>query len=229
MKFESIKLKHTIISSNEIKKRSKIFYNLIKKRRSIREFSLRNFDDEIIKSAIKSAGTAPNGANLQPWHFVVIKDKKIKKEIRKAAEKEEKRFYNKVAPIEWLDALKPLGTDTNKEFLETKGKQISEACSEAAPPCECKILQTFDKPPAKFNPKIVTEIEQIASDLGYPNIILPSGAFHDAGIMASYCPTAMIFVPCAGGISHNEAEFASPTDLVAGAKVLAACLADLAA
>tara|TARA_Y100001934_G_scaffold39124_2_gene45918 strand:- start:2182 stop:3447 length:1266 start_codon:yes stop_codon:yes gene_type:complete len=117
----------------------------------------------------------------------------------------------------------------NKEFLETKGKQISEACSEAAPPCEFKIFQTFDKPPTKFSPKIVTEIEQIASDLGYPNIILPSGAFHDAGIMASYCPTAMIFVPCAGGISHNEAEFASPTDLVAGAKVLAACLADLAA
>lgn len=117
----------------------------------------------------------------------------------------------------------------NKEFLETKGQQIKEACSEAAPPCEFKIFQTFDKPPTKFNPKIVTEIEQIASDLGYRNIILPSGAFHDAGIMASYCPTAMIFVPCAGGISHNEAEFASSTDLVAGAKVLAACLADLAA
>ena len=71
-----------------------------------------------INNAIKSAGTAPNGANLQPWHFVVIKNKKIKKEIRKAAEKEEKKFYNKVAPIEWLKALEPLGTDENKKFLE---------------------------------------------------------------------------------------------------------------
>ena len=85
MKFESVKLKHTIISVEEIKKRSKIFYNLIKKRRSIREFSLKSIDDSIIKNAIKSAGTAPNGANLQPWHFVVIKNKKIKKVIRKAA------------------------------------------------------------------------------------------------------------------------------------------------
>ena len=122
MKFEPVKFKHTTIPIKDIKKRSKNFYNFIKKRRSIREFSLRNFDDEIIKSAIKSAGTAPNGANLQPWHFVVIKDKKIKKEIRKAAEKEEKRFYNKVAPIEWLDALKPLGTDEKKQFLDLASK-----------------------------------------------------------------------------------------------------------
>ena len=116
MKFQPVKLKHTFLSIEEIKKRSQIFYNLIKKRRSIREFSLKNIDDSIIKNAIKSAGTAPNGANLQPWHFVVIKNKKIKKEIRKAAEKEEKKFYNKVAPTEWLKALEPLGTDENKEF-----------------------------------------------------------------------------------------------------------------
>ena len=118
MKFQPVKLKHTFLSIDEIKKRSQIFYNLIKKRRSIREFSLKNIDDNIIKNAIKSAGTAPNGANLQPWHFVVIKNKKIKKAIRKAAEKEEKNFYNKVAPTEWLKALEPLGTDENKEFLE---------------------------------------------------------------------------------------------------------------
>tara|TARA_Y100000590_G_scaffold21699_1_gene25119 strand:+ start:642 stop:1310 length:669 start_codon:yes stop_codon:yes gene_type:complete len=118
MKFQPVKLKHTFLSIGEIKKRSQIFYNLIKKRRSIREFSFKNIDDSIINNAIKSAGTAPNGANLQPWHFVVIKNKKIKKAIRKAAEKEEKNFYNKVAPTEWLKALEPLGTDENKEFLE---------------------------------------------------------------------------------------------------------------
>ena len=90
------------------------------------------------------------------------------------------------------------------------------------------MSQTFDKEPTTFTPEIVAAIEQIASDLGYPNTILPSGAFHDAGIMASYCPSAMIFVPCAGGISHNEAEYASASDLAAGAKVLAACLSGLA-
>ena len=118
MKFEPIKLKYNSITVKDIKKRSKNFYNLIKDRRSIREFKSQHFDDSIIKNAIRAAGTAPSGANLQPWHFVVIKNKKIKKQIRKAAEKEEKKFYNKVAPIEWLNALKPLGTDANKQFLE---------------------------------------------------------------------------------------------------------------
>ena len=89
MKFQSVKFKYDEVPIKEINKRSKIFYNLIKKRRSIREFSLKKVNDSVIKNAIKSAGTAPNGANLQPWHFVVIKNKKIKKEIRKAAEKEE--------------------------------------------------------------------------------------------------------------------------------------------
>ena len=89
MKFQSVKLKHANLPIEEIKKRSKIFYSLIKKRRSIRKFSSKAISDNVIKNAIKSAGTAPNGANLQPWHFVIIKNKKIKKEIRKAAEKEE--------------------------------------------------------------------------------------------------------------------------------------------
>ena len=92
MKFETIKLKHTVIPIREIKKKSKEFYNIINKRRSIREFKSQSFDDNIIKNAILAAGSAPNGANLQPWHFVVIKNKQIKKEIRKAAEKEEKKI-----------------------------------------------------------------------------------------------------------------------------------------
>ena len=65
-----------------------------------------------------AAGTAPSGANLQPWHFVIIKNKKIKRKIRIAAEKEEEKFYKFKAPNEWLEALKPLGTIAKKEFLE---------------------------------------------------------------------------------------------------------------
>ena len=118
MKLKEIKFIKKRMPINEIKKKSKEFYNLIKTRRSIRKFDNLKIEDEIIKNAVLSAGSAPNGANLQPWHFVIIKDIDIKKKIRKAAEKEERNFYNNKAPKEWLDALKPLGTDTNKEFLE---------------------------------------------------------------------------------------------------------------
>ena len=118
MKFETVKFKQQKLSLKEISKRSKNFYNLIKKRRSIRNFDKIKINDEIIKNAILSAGSAPNGANLQPWHFTIIKDKGIKKQICKAAEKEEKKFYNFKAPLTWLEALKPLGTNSNKDFLE---------------------------------------------------------------------------------------------------------------
>jgi len=118
MKFETEKFIQPKLSLTELSSRSKKFYEFIKKRRSIREFDKTSIDDEIIKNAILSAGSAPNGANLQPWHFVVIKDKKKKKKIRIAAEKEEKKFYKFKAPQSWLDALKPLGTDENKKFLE---------------------------------------------------------------------------------------------------------------
>jgi len=177
MKYETVKLKHTTISIEEIKKRSKTFYDLIKKRRSIRDFSLKNINDGIIKNAIKSAGTAPNGANLQPWHFVVIKNKKIKKEIRKAAEKEEKKFYNKVAPKEWLKALEPLGTNENKEFLE-----------------EAPILiAVFEK---KFSIKKNIKIKNyyVKESVGIATGMLIS-ALHFAGLcMLTHTPNPMIFL-----------------------------------
>ena len=118
MKFKTEKLNYKMIPFKEIIKRSKDFYKLIKERRSVREFTNKKIDINIIKNAILSAGTAPNGANLQPWHFVIIKDKKIKKQIRIAAEREEEEFYSSKAPKEWLKALEPLGTNKNKEFLE---------------------------------------------------------------------------------------------------------------
>lgn len=118
MNYKTIKLISDKYSLKEITLRSKKFYDQIKKRRSIREFSTKKINDKIIENAVLSAASAPNGANLQPWHFAIIKDKKIKKKIRKAAEKEEIEFYNNRAPKEWLEALKPLGTDYNKKFIE---------------------------------------------------------------------------------------------------------------
>lgn len=102
----------------EMIKRSKDFYEDLKRRRTVREFSNKTFPIEIIENCLRTAGTAPSGANFQPWHFVLISDKKVKHEIRIAAEKEEKEFYTKKAPKEWLDALAPLGTDEYKSFLE---------------------------------------------------------------------------------------------------------------
>ena len=89
------------------------------RRRSVRHFSDRDVPDAVIDSCLGVALTAPSGANLQPWHFSVVRDPSIKKRIRQAAETEERDFYRRRAPQEWLDALEPIGTDTHKPFLET--------------------------------------------------------------------------------------------------------------
>ena len=111
-------LKFSNQTIEEMRLNSEKFYKSISQRRSVRDFDNKSFDIDIINNAILAAGTAPSGANLQPWHFVVIKNKKVKNKIKIAAEKEEEDFYNTKAPQEWLDALKPLGTDPNKDFLE---------------------------------------------------------------------------------------------------------------
>lgn len=99
--------------------RSSAFLEEMKRRRTVREFSAEPVSFELIGNAIRTAATAPSGANMQPWTFVVVSDPAMKKKIRAAAEKEEAEFYNHRAPKEWLEALAPLGTDANKPFLET--------------------------------------------------------------------------------------------------------------
>ncbi len=94
------------------------FYSRLGKRRSVRDFDTRSVPAQVINLALQAAGTAPSGANQQPWFFSVITDAQRKKRIRVAAEEEEREFYNGRAPQEWLDALSPLGTDPNKPFLE---------------------------------------------------------------------------------------------------------------
>ncbi len=103
----------------EMKQRAADFYADIRQRRSVRDYSDRPVPREIIENCLLAAGTAPNGANLQPWHFVVVSNPEIKRKIRLAAEEEEAAFYSGRAPDEWLEALAPLGTDANKPFLET--------------------------------------------------------------------------------------------------------------
>lgn len=95
------------------------FFAEVKRRRSIRQFSSRPVPREIIEQCLLAAGTAPSGANTQPWYFAVVESADIKGKIRAAAEKEEQAFYAGKAPQDWLDALAPLGTDADKPFLET--------------------------------------------------------------------------------------------------------------
>lgn len=103
----------------EMRQRLGEFYAQVSRRRTVREFSHRPVPRDIIETALKTASTAPSGANLQPWHFVVVSGPETKKKIRVAAEAEEREFYEHRASEEWLEALKPLGTDSNKPFLET--------------------------------------------------------------------------------------------------------------
>lgn len=99
-------------------KRSHEFYMEMSRRRSVRDFSEQPVSREVIEHCILTAASAPSGANLQPWQFVVVSDPEIKRRIRVAAEKEERAFYQKRATDEWLKELQPLGTDEQKPYLE---------------------------------------------------------------------------------------------------------------
>ena len=102
----------------EMARRARDFHGELKRRRTVRHFSSRPVPRAIIDDCLRAATTAPSGANLQPWHFVVVGDPTAKRQIREAAEEEERHFYRHRAPREWLDALAPLGTDEHKPFLE---------------------------------------------------------------------------------------------------------------
>ena len=112
-------LEFELHSPEEMQKSALAFYKKIKRRRTVREFLDRPVPRDIIESAIRAAGSAPSGANMQPWHFVAVSNPELKSRMRVAAEKEEKELYEHRASEEWLKALEPLGTNEHKPFLET--------------------------------------------------------------------------------------------------------------
>jgi iodotyrosine deiodinase len=105
------------LTSEESLARSRAFLELMGRRRSVRHFSREPVSAELIENAVAAAGTAPSGAHLQPWTFVVLSDPEVKAQIRKAAEEAEREFYERLAPPDWLEALRPLGTDFVKEHI----------------------------------------------------------------------------------------------------------------
>ena len=111
MPYEPIKLPDRVqLPEDEAIQKSKIFFEYMCKRHSVRDFSGNPIPKKIIENIIAAAGRAPSGANQQPWHFVAIKDVGMKKKIREAAEKEEQNFYTGGAGDEWISALEPIGT-----------------------------------------------------------------------------------------------------------------------
>lgn len=114
-----MRLQFVEYSSNDMVQRSADFLDEMVRRRTVRDFSSRPIPDAVIDNALKTAASAPSGANRQPWRFVVVRDPAIKHQIRQGAEAEEQEFYAGRAPDDWLKALEPLGTDEHKPFLET--------------------------------------------------------------------------------------------------------------
>ena len=174
-----------------MQRRSQEFLKNIQRRRTIRDFSDDSVPKEIIVDCLKSAATAPSGANRQPWHFSVVSDKEIKKQIRKAAEEEEKKFYSGRAPDEWLEALEPLGTDENKPFLEVAPYLIvifSEAYG-------------LDDKGNKIKNYYVSESVGIATGM----LIT---ALHNAGLVTlTHTPSPMNFLRKILGRGENERAF----------------------
>jgi len=165
-------------SSKEMQLRSQIFFENLSTRRTIRNFSDKPVDREVIENCIRTAGTAPSGANMQPWHFVLISDPTIKKQIRVAAEKEEKEFYEKRAPKEWLEALAPLGTDNNKPYLET------------APYLIAIFMQRYGKLPDGREVKHYYGLESVGIATG-----MLITAIHNAGLASlTHTPSPMGFL-----------------------------------
>ena len=107
------------LPADEMRERASAFLNEAQRRRTVRDFSDRPVPRDIIEMCILAAGTAPNGAHRQPWHFVAVSNPEVKRAIRIAAEEEERAFYGGRAPEEWLEALAPLGTGEAKPFLES--------------------------------------------------------------------------------------------------------------
>ena len=177
--------------ADEMRRRSGEFFRAIDQRRTVREFSARPVPDEVIENALRAAGTAPSGANLQPWHFAVVTNPTIKKQIRVAAEAEEKEFYEHRASPEWLAALAPLGTDSNKPFLET------------APCLIAVFLQKFGKLPDGRKVKHYYPVEST----GLASGILIT-ALHLAGLVClTHTPSPMKFLNGILGRPASERPF----------------------
>jgi nitroreductase len=175
----------------EMHQRALAFYEEIRRRRTVRDFAPTPVPREVMENCLRAAGTAPSGANLQPWHFVVVSDAAVKKQIRLAAEEEEREFYTHRAPPEWLEALAPLGTDAHKPFLEI------------APFLIAVFAQRFGLLPDGRTCKHYYAVESVGIATG---ILIT--ALHHAGLATlTHTPSPMNFLNQILGRPENERPF----------------------
>ena len=175
----------------EMLQRAAAFRQDLERRRTVRDYSGRAVAREVIEECLRAAGTAPSGANMQPWHFVVVGNPEIKRRIRDAAEHEEREFYEHKAPREWLDALAPLGTDASKPFLEV------------APYLIVIFAQTYGVLPDGRRVKHYYAQESVGIATGF--LI---AALHHAGLATlTHTPSPMAFLNGILGRPSNERPF----------------------
>ena len=172
----------------EMSRRAAAFHQDLSRRRTVRDFAERPVPREVVEHALLAAGTAPSGANLQPWHFVVVADPALKARIREAAEAEERSFYAERAPQDWLEALSPLGTDASKPFLE------------AAPYLIAVFAQSYGLSPDGRKRKHYYVQESVGIASGF--LI---AALHHAGLATlTHTPSPMDFLRALLGRPANE-------------------------
>ena len=182
---------HRRYPANEMRRRAEAFRDEVRRRRTVRHFSAEPVPEGVIEACLQAAGTAPNGANRQPWHFVVITDPAVKSHIREAAEEEEIDFYTNRAPTEWLEALRHLGTDEHKPFLEEAPVLIGIFAES----------YEFDADGEKVKNYYVSESVGIAT-----GILIT--AFHTAGLVSlTHTPSPMGFLNDILGRPKNERPF----------------------
>jgi iodotyrosine deiodinase len=186
-----ISLDFTRYSEEEMLARADAYYQLMKRRRSVRDFSSEPVPRQLIEQCLLTAGTAASGANCQPWHFAVVQDPALKQQIRLEAEKEERAFYEERAPQAWLDDLAPLGTDANKPFLET------------APYLIGVFQQRFGISPSGEKQKHYYATESVGLATG-----LLISAFHQSGLAClTHTPSPMKFLNQLMGRPRSERPF----------------------
>lgn len=185
---DTIPLKFDELPPDEMQRRAAEFRELMRRRRTVREFDGRAIPREVVADCLRVAGSAPSGANCQPWHFVVVTDPAVKARIRAASEEVERSFYEGRAGEEWLDALKPLDTNEHKPFLE-------EA------PCLIVVFErTFDLKADGGTAHTYYPVQSIGIATG-----MLVTALHNAGLVClTYTPSPMGFLRDLLGRPANE-------------------------
>lgn len=184
-------LKFTEYQQEEMRDRAAAFYSEMSTRRTVRQYTERPVPRIIIEDCLRAAGTAPSGANMQPWQFIVIQDAQIKSKIRQAAEKEEAEFYAARASQEWLEALAPLGTDEHKPFLEI------------APYLIAIFVESYGMSPSGKRVKHYYATESVGIATG-----MLIAALHHAGLATlTHTPSPMGFLNQILGRPENERPF----------------------